>query len=64
MPLLRHGNLFRAHYRSGLASAVGNQPDRFDLIDTHQAGTFPIVRHRQCRAAQLKALIGPAAHDR
>ena len=64
VPLLRHGNLFRAHFRSGLASAVGNQPDRFDLIDTHQAVTFPIVRHRQCRAAQLNDLIGPAAHGR
>ena len=30
------------HFRSGLASAVGNQPDRFDLIDSHQAVTFPM----------------------
>ena len=63
-PLFRPGNLFRAHFRSGLASAAGNQPDRFNLINSHQVVTFPIARHCQCRVAQLNDLIGPASHDR
>ena len=35
VPLLRRENLFRADFRSGLASTACNQPDRFDLIDSH-----------------------------
>ena len=37
MPLLRRENLFRADFRSGLASTACDQLDRFDLIDSHQA---------------------------